>query len=542
MLRFQLFSKITIPALIVIVLISCANNSGSSTASSATAAKDTIPTASNNDPSIPGSFSTQTQLTFDSTEIKKFLDNFPSFKIFEKDMYSFYQTRNFACAWYDENGLIETAGNLYNRIENIGEEGLPDKVPYKEKFTELIETASADSKPSTSLELMLTSQYLLYAKNVWQGINEKQSQAIEWLLPRKKLSYRQLLDSLSGNNILKNEPQYRQYHLLKAYLKKLTDIKTQNNLPIIKTDKKKLQQADSVAVIASIRQWLFIMGDMTTDNQSLVFDKSLSDGIKSFQKRLGLKEDGIIGASVMAEMNYPIEKRTEAIMVNMERSRWVPAKLKKDYLLVNIPEYKLHIIENDSVVFNMNVVVGKSQHKTVIFNGDLKYVVFSPYWNIPASIIKNETMPAIKRNPNYLAQHNMEWNGGSIRQKPGPNNSLGLVKFLFPNTHAIYLHDSPAKSLFNETNRAFSHGCIRVAEPKKLATYLLRNNSKWNDASITAAMHKGTEQTITLTKTVPVFIAYFTAWVDKTGKINFRKDVYNRDSRLAKLILDKPSL
>ena len=224
MLRFQLFSKITIPALIVIVLISCANNSGSSTASSATAAKDTIPTASNNDPSIPGSFSTQTQLTFDSTEIKKFLDNFPSFKIFEKDMYSFYQTRNFACAWYDENGLIETAGNLYNRIENIGEEGLPDKVPYKEKFTELIETASADSKPSTSLELMLTSQYLLYAKNVWQGINEKQSQAIEWLLPRKKLSYRQLLDSLSGNNILKNEPQYRQYHLLKADIVTLAEI------------------------------------------------------------------------------------------------------------------------------------------------------------------------------------------------------------------------------------------------------------------------------------------------------------------------------
>jgi murein L,D-transpeptidase YcbB/YkuD len=136
----------------------------------------------------------------------------------------------------------------------------------------------------------------------------------------------------------------------------------------------------------------------------------------------------------------------------------------------------------------------------------------------------------------------MEWNGGNVRQKPGPNNSLGLVKFLFPNSHSIYLHDTPSKSLFNESNRAFSHGCIRLAEPKKLAIYLLRNDPKWNDTSITAAMNSGKEKTVTLSKTLPVFIAYFTAWVNKDGKINFRKDVYNRDSRLAKMILDKSSI
>jgi murein L,D-transpeptidase YcbB/YkuD len=134
----------------------------------------------------------------------------------------------------------------------------------------------------------------------------------------------------------------------------------------------------------------------------------------------------------------------------------------------------------------------------------------------------------------------MEWNGNHIRQKPGPNNSLGLVKFLFPNSHSIYLHDTPAKSLFNETNRAFSHGCIRIAEPKKLASYLLRNDSTWNDVTITAAMESGREKTVILKKTTPVFIAYFTSWVDKYGKINFRKDVYNRDSRLTELIMKNP--
>lgn len=257
---------------------------------------------------------------------------------------------------------------------------------------------------------------------------------------------------------------------------------------------------------------------------------------------MGYKEDGKINKALLAEMNFPVEKRIEQIMVNMERSRWVPVQLIDNYLVINIPEYKLHVYDHDSILFNMNVVVGKNEHKTVIFNGNLRYIVFSPYWNIPRSILKNETFPAMRRNPDYLAQHNMEWNGGNVRQKPGPDNSLGLVKFLFPNSHSIYLHDTPAKSLFNEDNRAFSHGCIRVAEPKKLAQYLLRNDTAWNEEKITTAMNKGVEQYVTLKTAIPVFIAYFTAWVDRQGNLNFRNDIYKRDSRLAKMILEKPGI
>lgn len=337
---------------------------------------------------------------------------------------------------------------------------------------------------------------------------------------------------------MENEPLFRQYNLLKNYLKKFNTIKSTNSLPYIKTTKKELQQGDSAFEINNIRQWFFTMGDIKENNQSNLFDWPLTEAVIQFQKRLGIKQNGIITKPLIAAMNVPIEKRIEAIMVNMERSRWVPEKLQKDYLLVNIPDYKLHVIENDSIIFSMNAVVGKSQNKTVVFYGLMKYIVFSPYWNIPASILKKETLPAIRLNRNYLTQHDMEWHAGGIRQKPGPNNSLGLVKFLFPNNHSIYLHDTPAKSLFDEDIRAFSHGCIRIAEAKKLAMYLLRKDSSWNEGKIADAMNSGKEQTVALEKTIPVIIAYFTAWVDRDGKINFRKDIYNRDSRLIRLIME----
>ncbi|MBN8787922.1 MAG: L,D-transpeptidase family protein, partial [Terrimonas sp.] len=224
--------------------------------------------------------------------------------------------------------------------------------------------------------------------------------------------------------------------------------------------------------------------------------------------------------------------------------RWVPEEIKTDYLLVNIPEFKLHIFEEGRLKFNMNVVVGSGQHNTVIFSGDLKYVVFSPYWNVPPSIVRNEILPGIKKNKNYLANHNMEITGNTgglpnVRQKPGANNSLGRVKFLFPNNYNIYMHDTPAKSLFGESKRAFSHGCIRLGEPKKLAEFLLRDDSTWTSEKITAAMKSGKERYVTLKKTVPVFIGYFTAWVDSKGELNFRDDVYGHDAKLEKQMFNK---
>ena len=187
----------------------------------------------------------------------------------------------------------------------------------------------------------------------------------------------------------------------------------------------------------------------------------------------------------------------------------------------------------------MKIVVGSTAHNTVIFTGTLKYVVFSPYWNIPPGILKNEILPAISRNKNYLTRHNMEWHGNIVRQKPGPNNSLGLVKFLFPNDYNIYLHDTPSKSLFEENERAFSHGCIRLSQPAKLARFLLRNDPSWDSLKIARAMNGGKEKFVTVKENVPVYIGYFTAWVDREGNLNFRDDIYGHDRKLADQLFER---
>ena len=221
-------------------------------------------------------------------------------------------------------------------------------------------------------------------------------------------------------------------------------------------------------------------------------------------------------------------------MVNLERLRWIPVQMEKDYLLINIPEFKLHVFENSKQVWAANVVVGKTARRTSIFRGNLSQIVLNPFWGIPNSIVQDEILPKIKKNPNYLANNNMEVIDGNYRQKPGLNNALGKIKFLFPNNYNIYLHDTPSKGLFKENTRAFSHGCIRVENPKKLAYYLLRNEPEWSPEKINNVLLTDTMTNIIVRPTVPVYIAYFTAWVDNTGQLNFRNDLYNLDNKLSK--------
>ncbi len=490
---------------------------------------------------VQGNFSTQTTRVFDSMILVKYLDSFPLFSEIKKDLNSFYENRNYAYAWFDEKGMIEQAGNLFNRVKNIGNEGIDSsRLPYQEAFNDFMENHSEDFGDSSIqfTELMLSSQYLFYAKNVWHGIDEEESIELQWLIPRNKVSYSAILDSLiTGKDLLDNPPVYRQYYLLKDYLIKYKSAGDADSIYIV-ADTTFYKLGDSSITIGQVRDKLFLNGDIELNSKSNFFDEDLKEAVKLFQQRMGLNVTGVITKNEISELNIPLHKRIEQIIVNMERSRWVPKEVINNYLVVNIPEFKLHAIENETLLWSMNVVVGQNQHKTVVFNGEIKYVVFSPYWNIPASIMRKETLPALRKNPNYLLKHNMEWNGGTIRQKPGPNNALGLVKFLFPNSHSIYLHDTPVKSLFNETSRAFSHGCIRVAEAKKLAMYLLRNDTAWNEEKITAAMNAGKERYITLGNPLPVFIAYFTSWVDRNGKLNFRKDIYQRDDRLLNMIIN----
>jgi len=205
---------------------------------------------------------------------------------------------------------------------------------------------------------------------------------------------------------------------------------------------------------------------------------------------------------------------------------------------VNIPEFVLHVYDGKRKDFDMNVVVGKEGHNTTMFRGDLNQIVFSPYWNVPSSIVKKEILPELDKDPNYLEKQKMKVTGKDaegvpeIRQKPGPKNSLGKVKFLFPNTFNIYFHDTPAKELFNRDKRAYSHGCIRLSEPEKMANFLLRNQPEWTPEKISAAMNSGDQQFVKVKNPVPVFITYYTAWVDENGVLNFREDIYQHDLQL----------
>ncbi len=509
--------------------------------------KDTLPSSAlrMSDASIAGNFSTQTVIKFDSAQLDSFLKKFPLFNSYKEDLKKFYTQRKYAYAWYDPKGLIEQSGDVYNRVLNINDEGLPEKILYMEEFKVMMENPDSSIQSThqeSEKELMLSAQYFNYARNVWAGVPENVSKQLEWFVPRKKIDYNHFLDSLlsamkNGQQI--TEPVHPQYNLLKNYLKRFREIEKNNSWIQIKTDKKKFLIGDSGEAIIQIRRKLFMSKDLTGDTTSKVFDAELEDAVKKYQYRFGLKEDGVIGPSILREMNTPLQSRIQQLIVNMERARWVNPNPVSNYLLVNIPQFKLSVFENDTLAWDCNVVVGKEVHKTVVFRGDLKYVVFSPYWNVPPSIMKNEILPALKRNPNYLKTHNMEWNGNQIRQKPGGSNSLGLVKFLFPNSYNIYLHDSPSKPLFKEEKRAFSHGCIRVSEPRKLALYLLRNDSSWTEQKVDAAMSAGKEKYVTLAETIPVNIVYFTAWVDVKGRLNFRDDVYKRDARLMETIFQK---
>lgn len=505
---------------------------------------DTVTTVAKKwDQTIPGSFSSQKQQVFDSSAVSSFVARYPLFKSYAPDIESFYRKRKFAYAWFEKGKLIEQAGNLANRVANLKREGIYSTSPYQKKLDSLLYN-SLQKKPDTQLELMLTAQYFVFSKMAWNGLNATVSKNNNWYLPRKKLNYDQYLDSLltnPGREINDEEPVYRQYDLLKSFLKKYHDLDEREPWARIGISTS-IKPGESDPLIKAVKRRLFLLEDFKGDTTDAVYNPELLEAIKSCQARMGLTVNGRLNTATLAELNTPLKSRIKQIVVNMERSRWVPVSLDGDYLGVNIPEFKLHVYHGDTLLWSCNVVVGQTVHQTTIFYGEVQYVVFSPYWNVPPGILRNEIIPGMKRNSNYLAEHQMQltgYEGGLpvVRQKPGPQNSLGLVKFLFPNSYNIYLHDTPSKSLFGETTRAFSHGCIRVGEPAKLAGFLLKDNPAWTSDKIYKAMHAGTEQYVTLKPKIPVFIAYFTAFTDRDHKLNFRKDIYNLDDRLAATIM-----
>lgn len=486
------------------------------------------------------------QTTFDSTAIDDFFVTYPQLKEYQPEVKKLYRKHQYRYIWFDKNGINEFANLLYDKTNNLEEEGVATNVPYKAKFDGIHNSLNGDSKPNIETELLHSSLYFFYVMKVYHGLDTDKSKEAEWYIPRKKQSYINYLDSLLTNPALINKDEknlFSQYFLLKKALQKYRQIEKKggwNNISI-DTAVTSYKIGDSAALIAAIRKRLFLSEDLKSDSGSPIYDSELSKGILNYKERRGFLSNSTITNALLEDLNIPVSQRIKTIIVNMERCRWVSSDIPKakELIAINIPSFQLSYFKNQEVVLRSKVVVGKTMNKTVIFSAPMKYIVFSPYWNVPASIKKNEILPAIAKNPNYLAEHNMEWNGNNIRQKPGPKNSLGLIKFLFPNSNDIYLHDTPSKNLFEKETRAFSHGCIRVAKPKELAIEILKDNPEWTPEKIDSAMHSGKETWHTLKEKIPVYIGYFTAWVDNDGTIHFYNDIYKRDETLATLLFEQ---
>jgi murein L,D-transpeptidase YcbB/YkuD len=361
------------------------------------------------------------------------------------------------------------------------------------------------------------------------------------------------------------EPPYPGYmrtiQALHNYLE-LAEKDDGEQLPIVK---KGIAPGDTYSGVPRLVRLLRLVGDLPADAgvaaDENVYQGALVDAVKSFQRRHGRDPNGRIDAQTLADMNVPLSSRVRQMQLTLERWRWLPLDYQKSPVVVNIPEFHLRAYDqNFKIGVTMNVVVGKAYgHGTPIFSEEMEYVIFRPYWSVPYSIVKAEFLPHIVQDPDYLAKKGFEVvnsrqevvTSGTItndvlqqlragklfiRQPPGPKNSLGLVKFIFPNNFNVYLHDTPAHELFSKSRRDFSHGCIRLANPADLAVWVLRDNPGWNMDRVRAAMNGDTTQQVNLAHPIPVLIVYATVIVTEDGVVHFYDDIYKHDAALERVL------
>ena len=334
--------------------------------------------------------------------------------------------------------------------------------------------------------------------------------------------------------------------------------------------KKAIAPGDAWPGVPRLTRLLRLVGDLPADANlpanvpadQATYDGALVDAVKNFQRRLGRDPDGRIGAQTLADLNVPLSRRVQQMQWTLERWRWLPETYQKAPIVVNIPEFRLRAYdENFNVAVTMNVVVGQTYgHGTPVFSENMQYLIFRPYWDVPASITRAEIAPHLQKDPDWLTKDRLQivdsrrspvssaavtsdmidqLRAGKlyIRQVPGPKNALGLVVFLFPNSYAVYMHDTPATEFFAQSRRDFSHGCIRLEKPADLAAWVLRDKPGWTPERIHTAMTTGANaQQVNLAHPIPVLIVYATVVVLEDGLVHFYDDIYHHDSALEKVL------
>jgi len=475
-----------------------------------------------------------------------------------------YERRNFAPNWTSRDEI----GELITVIKNTEKDGL-DPADYHLREAEYVyrELGAGNlqsAQEQAALDVMLTDSLFRIGYHLRFGKVNPDNLDPNWNFKRElgaeppAVRMQQAMDapSLQGflDDLAPRGPIYKRMRVALADYRELADAGGWPSVaegPTLKPG----ASDDRVATIARRLAVTADIADAAPYASSAVYDDALEAGVRKFQARHGLDSDGVIGPATLRAMNVPIETRIEQLRLNLERARWVFDSLSDYFIVVNIAGFRAYVVRDGSIAWQTQVQVGRSYHQTPVFRDELKYVVFNPTWTVPYSIASKEMLPRIKNDPTYFDTRDfdikdrsgalvdpksIDWSTLSrgnfpytFVQRPGPRNALGRVKFIFPNEHAVYLHDTPSKALFGRAERAFSHGCVRVQNPFELAEVLLGSKG-WDQDKIKATLDSLETKTVYLPEALPVLLLYWTADIGPTGDVHFYTDVYERDARIAK--------
>ena len=474
------------------------------------------------------------------------------------DLRRFYSQRQFQPVWYNDEGLNSVAQQWLLTIKRAQTQGL-DPADYNLVY---FDRHGKDELASQRLwvELLLTKALMHYIEDMQVGRLTPQDMGLDWHIDKPTIDtvacLQRILNSDDFETALQSlQPPHAGYQRLQAALLRYLKIEQADTWPVV-PDGPVLQLGDSHENVAKLRQRLKAEGDLEIGpvENPLLFDDAVKNAVEHFQVRYGIEVDGIVGPDTRAVMNVPLSERIQQLKLNLERWRWLPRELGERYLLVNPAGYELAVYEHDKPKYVIRIIAGMPERPTPTVAGVMDAIIFNPYWYIPKSIALKDVIPRQQRNPNFFSAmgiHVFE-NGNShlneippsqinwqsvddshyhyqLRQDPGPNNSLGRIKFKFSNDFSLYLHDTPKQRLFEREARAFSSGCIRVENAIDLAEYLLRNSSGWTKQRIREVIDSGDTISVNLPQSVPVYLVYWTAWVSNDNHVYFRKDVYGWD-------------
>ncbi|RED22019.1 murein L,D-transpeptidase YcbB/YkuD [Flavobacterium cutihirudinis] len=440
------------------------------------------------------------------------------------------------------------------KSEELGLDPTDYKISQLKKFESKIN--SLTDIDLATYDILLTYNFEKYLNHLYKGKLDPKKIYTDWDLDEKTFDVNNVLIKGFNKNKLDSivdniQPKSETY---KELLKALEIINTfpDDNIEKITTDSltKKISLNESNAALINIKKRLLFWGDMTgKDSLTTIYNRKTFESIKKFQERHGLAADGVIGQGTISALNYSKEKRKQQIIANLERWRWFASDFAENYFIINIPDYCLNVVEEQDTTLTRNIVVGTNKRKTPIITSTLKTVVFNPTWTVPPTILKEDVVPAMKLNRNYLANKNItiydtsgnvvepnKWNENKPNryryiQSPGQNNSLGVMKILFPNHHSVYLHDTNHRNYFGRNNRSLSSGCVRVENPLELAEHILADSINFSREKIDTIIASKKTTSIRITKKYALYQWYWTAW-SKKNQLIFRADIYNLDSDL----------